>query len=308
MNAGFIFPGQGSQSIGMLSELADAYAIVVKTFAQASDVLGYDLWKLVSLGSDEDLNSTERTQPALLAASVSVWRVLQTKEAHDLAPSVLAGHSLGEYTALVCANALDFTDAISLVADRGRYMQEAVPAGEGAMAAILGLNDDVVATICESVSEGEIVSCANYNSPGQTVIAGQHSAVQRAIDELKAAGAKRALMLAVSVPSHCALMKPAAEALRNRLESININTPTIPVVHNVDAKMRTESSEIRQALIDQLFQPVQWVNVMKTVAENSDRVIECGPGKILTGLSKRIDRKLDCYPVFDPTSLEKVFA
>ena len=218
----------------------------------------------------------------------------------------MAGHSLGEYTALVCAGSLNFTDAISLVADRGRFMQEAVPAGEGAMAAILGLDDDIVAKICES-SEG-IVSCANYNSPGQIVIAGQHSAVEKVIEELKEAGAKRALMLPVSVPSHCALMKPAAEALEKRLESITLNTPSVPVIHNVDAKTHSEPSEIKKALIDQLHQPVRWVDVMKVIAENSDQIIESGPGKVLTGLSKRIDRGLTCHPVFDPASLEKALS
>ena len=303
MNTGLIFPGQGSQSVGMLADLAEANDLVEKTFAEASEVLAYDLWALTKDGPAEDLNKTERTQPALLAAGVSVWRVLEDKIS---TPSVMAGHSLGEYTALVCAGSLDFADAISLVADRGRFMQEAVPAGEGAMAAILGLDDNVVAKVCESVDG--IVSCANYNSPGQIVIAGQHASVEKAIEALKEAGAKRAILLPVSVPSHCALMKPAAEALEKRLEAITVNAPTIPVIHNVDAKTHSEPSEIKQALIDQLYQPVQWVDVMKAIAEKSDQVIESGPGKVLAGLSKRIDRGFTCHPVFDPASLEKALS
>ena len=303
MNTGLIFPGQGSQSVGMLADLAEANDLVEKTFAEASDVLAYDLWALTKDGPVEDLNKTERTQPALLAAGVSVWRVLEDKIP---TPSVMAGHSLGEYTALVCAGSLDFTDAISLVADRGRFMQEAVPAGEGAMAAILGLDDDIVAKVCESVDG--IVSCANYNSPGQIVIAGQQASVENAIEALKEAGAKRAILLPVSVPSHCALMKPAAEALEKRLETITVNAPTIPVIHNVDAKTHSDPAEIKQALIDQLYQPVQWVDVMKAIAEKSDQVIESGPGKVLAGLSKRIDRGFTCHPVFDPASLEKALS
>ena len=303
MNTGLIFPGQGSQSVGMLADLAEANDLVEKTFAEASEVLGYDLWTLTKDGPAEDLNKTERTQPALLAAGVSVWRVLEDKIP---TPSVMAGHSLGEYTALVCAGSLSFTDAISLVADRGQYMQEAVPAGEGAMAAILGLDDDIVAKVCESI-EG-IVSCANYNSPGQIVIAGQQASVESANEALKEAGAKRAILLPVSVPSHCALMKPAAEALEKRLESITVNAPTIPVIHNVDAKTHSDPAEIKQALIDQLYQPVRWVDVMKAMAEKSDQVIESGPGKVLAGLSKRIDRGFTCHPVFDPASLEKALS
>lgn len=303
MNTGFIFPGQGSQSVGMLAELADKFDEVEKTFTDASEVLGYDLWKLTIEGPAEDLNKTECTQPALLAAGVSVWRVLKDNVSD---PAVMAGHSLGEYTALVCSGSLEFNDAISLVADRGRFMQDAVPAGEGAMAAILGLEDDVVEGICDA-AEG-IVSCANYNSPGQIVIAGQHSAVESVIETLKEAGAKRAILLPVSVPSHCALMKPAADALEKRLESITMTSPNIPVIHNVDAKMHSEPAQIKKALVEQLHQPVRWVEVMGVVSENSDQVIESGPGKVLAGLSKRINRGLSCYPVFDPASLEKAIS
>ncbi len=305
MKTGFIFPGQGSQSVGMLSELANTYGIVKKTFQQASDVLGYDLWKLVKEGPEELLNSTERTQPALLTAGVAVWRILQEKGA---TPTVMAGHSLGEYTALVCANAIDFHDAVSLVADRGRFMQEAVPAGKGAMAAILGLADPDVEDICENTAQGEVVSCANYNAPGQIVIAGEKTAVERATKALKEAGAKRALVLAVSVPSHCALMKPAAEALQYRLESITVNSPSIPVIHNVDAKTHSDAGAIKKVLIEQLYQPVRWVDVMKSVNASSDQVIEAGPGKVLAGLAKRIDRSTICYPIFDPTTLEKALS
>lgn len=306
MKTAFIFPGQGSQSVGMLSDLAASFDQVEKTYAEASDVLGYDLWNLVSNGPDTDLNSTDKTQPALLAAGVAVWRILETKLSDK--PTVLAGHSLGEYTALVCSGALEFTDAISLVADRGRFMQQAVPAGEGAMAAILGLDDDIVRNVCQSVDQNGLVSCANFNSPGQIVIAGQSSIVDKAIQALKDAGAKRAVLLPVSVPSHCPLMKPAADALQERLESITIKSPDIPVIHNVDAKMRTESEEIKKALIDQLHQPVKWVEVMQAIAKESDQIIECGPGKVLTGLCKRIDRQLICHPVFDQTSLEKALS
>lgn len=302
MKTGFIFPGQGSQSVGMLADLADSFDIVKSTFAEASDALGYNLWQLVADGPAEDLNQTQRTQPALLTAGVAVWRVLQQES--EIVPSLLAGHSLGEYTALVCAESIAFSDAVSLVADRGQFMQEAVPVGEGAMAAILGLEDEDVARICQSISSG-IVSCANYNSPGQIVIAGQHAAVENAIEELQSAGAKRAMMLPVSVPSHCELMKPAAEQLRARMASINISAPQIPVLHNVDAQIRSDAEAVKQALIEQLHKPVKWVDVMQAMAKEVDTVIECGPGKVLAGLSKRIDRKLPCQSVFDPASLEK---
>ncbi len=301
MKTGFIFPGQGSQSVGMLADLAESFDVVIQTFAQASEVLGYDLWKVVSEGPDTELNKTECTQPALLTAGVAVYRVLKDKAA---TPSIMAGHSLGEYTALVCAEALAFTDAVSLVADRGRFMQEAAPAGAGAMAAILGLDDDVVEQVCASTESG-IVSCANYNSPGQIVIAGEHAAVEVAIEALKEAGAKRALMLPVSVPSHCSLMKPAADALAERLFAIEVKSPTVRVIHNVDAQTHSEPTEIKQVLIEQLYKPVRWVDVMTVMSAQSDQVIESGPGKVLAGLCKRIDRKLTCLPVYDPSSLEK---
>ena len=252
-----VFPGQGSQAVGMLSELAASYPLVNETFAQASDVLGYDLWKLTRDGPEDELNETDRTQPAMLAAGVAVWRVWQ--QAGGAVPGVMAGHSLGEYTALVCAGAMDFADAISLVEQRGRYMQSAVPAGVGAMAAILGLDDATVADVCNRAAAGEVVSPVNFNSPGQVVIAGNADAVQRAIGLAKEAGAKRALPLAVSVPSHCSLMQSAAEQFAERLAQTSINTPSIPVIQNVDAARHDQPDAIRENLEKQLYRPVQWV-------------------------------------------------
>jgi len=249
-----VFPGQGSQSVGMLSALAEAYPAVQQTFSEASDVLGYDLWQLVQNGPAEELNQTAKTQPAMLAAGVAVWRVWQA-EGGKL-PAMMAGHSLGEYTALVCAGALDFSDAVSLVADRGRFMQEAVPAGSGAMAAVLGLEDDQVRSVCREAAQGEVVEAVNFNSPGQVVIAGAKAAVDRACELAKAAGAKRALPLPVSVPSHCALMKPAAERLSGRLEGITLATPAIPVLHNVTVEAAADAEAIRRLLAEQLYSPM----------------------------------------------------
>ena len=238
-----VFPGQGSQSIGMLSELAASYPLVNETFTQASDVLGYDLWKLSQDGPEDELNRTDRTQPAMLAAGVAVWRVWQQE--NGALPGVMAGHSLGEYSALVCAGAMEFADAVSLVEERGRCMQSAVPAGVGGMAAILGLDDEAVADVCNRAAESEVVSPVNFNSPGQVVIAGNAAAVQRAIDLAKEAGAKRALPLAVSVPSHCSLMRPAAEQFAERLAQTSIRTPSIPVIQNVDAARHDQPDAIR---------------------------------------------------------------
>ncbi len=305
MTTAYIFPGQGSQSIGMLAELATEHAIIKETYQEASDVLGYDLWSIVENGPADKLNETQITQPALLSAGVAVWRVLQAQQVNT--PNVLAGHSLGEYTALVCGGALEFVDAIGLVAERGRLMQEAVPTGVGAMAAILGLEDDQVSQICQQLSQdGDVVACANYNSPGQIVIAGHLKAVESALVALKEAGAKRSVLLPVSVPSHCALMQPAAEALRLKLDSITLKLPAIPVLHNVDAQTRDSAEAIKIALIEQLYQPVRWVDVMQAIQKGSDQIIECGPGKVLTGLCKRISRDIVCTPVFDLASLEKV--
>jgi len=297
-----VFPGQGSQAVGMLSELAASYPLVNETFAQASDVLGYDLWTLTQDGPQDELNRTDRTQPAMLAAGVAVWRVWQ--QAGGAVPGVMAGHSLGEYTALVCAGAMDFADAISLVEQRGRYMQSAVPAGVGAMAAILGLDDEAVADVCNRAAESEVVSPVNFNSPGQVVIAGNADAVQRAIGLAKEAGAKRALPLAVSVPSHCSLMQSAAEQFAERLAQTSISTPSIPVIQNVDAVRHDQPDAIRENLEKQLYRPVQWVLSVQNMGEQGvTRIVEAGPGKVLAGLCKRIDKSIASAAVFDPASL-----
>lgn len=297
-----VFPGQGSQSVGMLAELAVAEPAVIETFAEASEALGYDLWKLVQEGPEQDLNRTDRTQPAMLAAGVAVWRVWQARGGQI--PALMAGHSLGEYTALVCAGALDFSDAASLVADRGRFMQEAVPQGQGAMAAVLGLDDDTIRRVCAEAAEGEVVEAVNFNAPGQVVIAGAATAVERAIERLKAAGARRAVPLPVSAPSHCALMKPAAERLAARLADIQIKAPAVPVLHNVDVAAVSDADAIRERLVRQLYSPVRWVETVQAMAaQGVTRVVECGPGKVLAGLNRRIDKELATAAVQDPASL-----
>ncbi|MEJ2453599.1 MAG: ACP S-malonyltransferase [Candidatus Thiodiazotropha sp.] len=298
-----VFPGQGSQAVGMLGELAEAYPSVIETFAEATAALGYDLWQLVQNGPADELNQTAKTQPAMLAAGVAVWRVWQSQG--GATPKMMAGHSLGEYTALVCAGAMNFTDAIGLVADRGRFMQEAVPAGSGGMAAILGLDDDQVRVVCSDAAQGEVVEAVNFNSPGQVVIAGTKAAVDRACELAKNAGAKRALPLPVSVPSHCALMRPAAERLSERLAEIAINSPRIPVLHNVNVETADDADAIRQMLSAQLYSPVRWVEtVQRMAAEGIDSLYEAGPGKVLAGLTKRIDRNLKGIGVFDPDTLK----
>ena len=297
-----VFPGQGSQSPGMLSELAESDPLVKQTFAQASEVLGYDLWQLTQDGPEDQLNRTDKTQPAMLAAGVAVWRVWQ--HAGGAVPGVMAGHSLGEYTALVCAGALDFTDAVSLVEERGRCMQSAVPAGVGAMAAILGLDDATITGVCQRAAEDEVVSPVNFNSPGQVVIAGNADAVQRAMGLAKEAGAKRALPLAVSVPSHCSLMQPAAQQFAERLAQTDIEIPAIPVMQNVDAMLHDQPDVIRENLKKQLYCPVQWVlSVQNLGSQGVTRIIEAGPGKVLAGLCKRIDKSIANAAVFDPASL-----
>ncbi len=302
MSLAFVFPGQGSQSVGMLKALAEQYSEVDATFKEASEVLGYDLWDIVQNGPAEKLNQTDVTQPAMLSAGVAVWRIWQAKGGAK--PELMAGHSLGEYTALVCAGALDFTDAVKLVAERGRLMQEAVPAGEGAMAAILGLEDDVVRQVCEEAAEGEVLSAVNFNSPGQVVVAGQKTAVERAVMVAKDKGAKRALVLPVSVPSHCALMKPAAEKLAQVLADVEIRKPTIPVINNVDVQAESSAEDIRAALVKQLHSPVRWVEtIRKMAADGVDHLIECGPGKVLVGLNKRIERGMTAQAVYDPDTL-----
>ncbi|MCW2478168.1 ACP S-malonyltransferase [Candidatus Symbiopectobacterium sp. NZEC135] len=297
-----VFPGQGSQTVGMLAELAAEYPVVQDTFAQASEVLGYDLWQLTAQGPAEELNKTWQTQPALLTASVAIWRVWQQQGGKQ--PALMAGHSLGEYSALVCAGALDFQEAVRLVELRGKLMQEAVPEGTGAMYAIIGLDNDAIAAACEASAEGQVVSPVNFNSPGQVVIAGNKEAVERAGAACKAAGAKRALPLPVSVPSHCALMKPAAEKLAEALKTITVTTPAIPVINNVDARSETDPDAIRAALVKQLYSPVRWTECVSNVAaQGVERLLEVGPGKVLTGLTKRIVDTLSAAAVNDPASL-----
>ncbi|MEN2270528.1 ACP S-malonyltransferase [Vibrio diabolicus] len=298
-----VFPGQGSQAVGMLAELGEQYDVVKQTFAEASDALGYDLWALVQNGPAEDLNETFRTQPALLASSVAIWRVWQELGLEQ--PANLAGHSLGEYSALVCAGVIDFKEAIKLVELRGKLMQEAVPAGTGAMYAIIGLADDAIAKACEDAAQGEVVSPVNFNSPGQVVIAGSKDAVERAGSLCKEAGAKRALPLPVSVPSHCALMKPAAEKLAVALESIEFNSPQLPVINNVDVVAETDPAKIKDALVRQLHSPVRWTETVELMHEQGvEQLLELGPGKVLTGLTKRIVKTLTAAAVNDVASLD----
>ncbi|ROV61045.1 [acyl-carrier-protein] S-malonyltransferase [Vibrio ponticus] len=298
-----VFPGQGSQAVGMLAELGEQYDVVKQTFAEASDALGYDLWALVQNGPAEDLNQTHRTQPALLASSVAIWRVWQELGLEQ--PVNLAGHSLGEYSALVCAGVIDFKQAIKLVELRGQLMQEAVPAGTGAMYAIIGLDDESIAKACEEAAQGDVVSPVNFNSPGQVVIAGSKEAVERAGALCKEAGAKRALPLPVSVPSHCALMKPAADKLAVALEEIEFNTPQLPVINNVDVAAETDPAKNKNALVRQLYSPVRWTESVQLMSEQGvEKLLEVGPGKVLTGLTKRIVKTLDAAAVNDVASLE----
>jgi [acyl-carrier-protein] S-malonyltransferase len=297
-----VFPGQGSQALGMLADLAAAHPIVEETFAEASSALGYDVWELVQQGPAEELNKTWQTQPALLAASVAIWRVWQ--QSNGAKPAFLAGHSLGEYSALVCAGVLDFKQAISLVELRGKLMQEAVPEGTGAMSAIIGLDNDAIAKACEESAQGQVVSPVNFNSPGQVVIAGHKEAVERAGAACKAAGAKRALPLPVSVPSHCALMKPAADKMAVALEEVTFSEPQYPVVNNVDVKVETSPEAIRSALVRQLYNPVRWTESVEFMAaQGVEHLVEVGPGKVLTGLTKRIVDTLTAAAVNDTASL-----
>lgn len=301
---GMVFPGQGSQSVGMLAVLADSHAIVRDTFEEASEELSINLWDLTQKGPEKELNNTENTQPAMLAAGIAVYRLWLHQGGPQ--PSALAGHSLGEYTALTAAGALPFAEAVKLVAARGRFMQEAVPAGTGAMAAILGLEDDQVRAVCDAAAAGQVAQAVNFNSPGQVVIAGDREAVERAVKLATEAGAKRALMLPVSVPSHCDLMKPAAEKLEQVLVELTINMPSIEVIHNVDVSVSITPDDIRQKLVQQLYQPVRWVETVQAMTSQGVGIlVEAGPGKVLTGLSKRIDRKMNSLPVTDPAGLEK---
>ncbi|MGY8872939.1 MAG: ACP S-malonyltransferase [Pseudomonadales bacterium] len=303
----FVFPGQGSQHVGMLAELAAENPIIQNTYSEASAVLGYDLWDLVQNGPEADLNQTDRTQPALLVSGVALWRLWLEKGGAK--PSMMAGHSLGEYTALVCAGAIGFADAVNLVKLRGEYMQQAVPAGTGAVAAILGLADDAIYASCQQAEQGQVVSPVNYNCPGQVVIAGEKDAVERAITACKEAGAKRAIPLPVSVPSHCSLMKPAADKLAHALASITISMPEIPVVQNVAASLSENVEQLAANLLAQLYSPVLWTNsVQAMVDQGIDTTIECGPGKVLSGLNKKIHKPLVVKAMNDPAGLDVALA
>jgi [acyl-carrier-protein] S-malonyltransferase len=304
MHLAFVFPGQGSQSVGMLAALAAEYPEVTATFEEASEVVGYDLWDLTQRGPEEQLNRTQHTQPAMLAAGVAVWRVWQHRQGET--PLVMAGHSLGEYTALVCTGSLRFDSAVALVAERDRLMVEAVPEGQGAMAAVLGLDLTKVVEICEAAAQGEVVEAANLNAR-QVVIAGHAAAVERAIGLARQMGAKRAMRLADSIP--CSLMRPAAERLAKSLERVEIGAPMIPVIQNTDAQAHQDPVAIREALIEQLYRPVRWTAIMQRLADQHiDMLVEAGPGKVLTGLAKRTLPGAKAYPVFDPETLDQALS
>lgn len=307
MSFAFIFPGQGSQSIGMLNALAAHSPIIEATYAQASAALGYDLWQIACQGPEEKLNSTVTTQPVMLAAGVAVWRLWQ--ERGGATPRLMAGHSLGEYTALVCAGALDFGTAITLVAERGQCMQEAVPEGAGAMAAILGLELGQLERICADAAQGQVVACVNLNAPAQIVIAGHRPAVERAVTAAKQAGAKRAVPLPVSVPSHCELMRAAADRLYGTLSKLPLRKPRVRILHNCDVESHDSPAAIAEALRQQLYSPVRWIETTQKLAANGiNTLIEAGPGKVLSGLCKRIDKTLHCLPVYDPETLQAALA
>lgn len=297
-----LFPGQGSQSIGMLSALAERHAVVQKTFIEASAAMGEDLWALASEGPESLMNRTDHTQPLMLTAGVAVWRAW--REGGGAMPKMMAGHSLGEYTALVAAGALDFPVAVELVRDRGRFMQEAVPEGEGAIAAVLGLDDEQIKAACSESAAGEVVEPVNYNAPGQVVIAGHAAAVDRALEAAKSAGAKRALKLPMSVPAHCSLMGPAADKLADRLAGVEITEPVVPIIHNVDVSQSGDPASIRAHLVDQVRSPVRWVECIQALAAAGvTEAVECGPGKVLAGLNRRIDRSMGIRAIHDPDSL-----
>ncbi len=303
---GFLFPGQGSQSLEMLADLSSSFPVVTQTFDTASEIVGRNLWKLVCDGSLDELNQTTNTQPIMLAAGVAVWRVWTEKNA--TLPAWMAGHSLGEYTALVCSNAVSYENAVQLVSERARLMQEAVPIGVGAMAAILGLDTESVENICNNLtSEMELVAPVNLNAPGQIVIAGHASTVQKAIDAAKEAGAKRALILPVSVPSHCLLMQPAAEQLRKFLNEIEFCTPSIKIIHNADVLDHQSGEDIRQALEKQLYRPVRWIETIAFLEKQGvTEFVECGPGRILLGLNKRIAKASSHFAIHDNETLIQV--
>ena len=302
----FVFPGQGSQSVGMMAGFGDAPAIKA-TFVEASDLLHIDLWKMVLEGPAEDLAQTVNTQPLMLTAGIAAWRVWRSLG--GAVPDYFAGHSLGEYSALVAAEAIKFSDAVPLVRFRAEAMQQAVPAGQGGIAAILGLDEDAVKAACAEAAQGEIVELANYNSPGQLVISGSRAAVERAIEAAKARGAKRAMMLPMSVPAHSSLMRPAAERLRERIAAIDVVAPKVPVIQNVDVASFNDPAAIKDALVRQLYGPVRWIETIKALADSGiKQVIECGPGRVLVGLNKRIDERIQSASIHDQASLDTVKA
>ena len=303
----FIFPGQGSQKVGMLAELAADFAIIGETFAEASEQLGYDLWHLVQNGPQETLNLTERTQPMLLTASVAIWRSWQQQQ--GLSPHFMAGHSLGEWSALVCAGVVEFKEAVKAVQLRGKYMQDAVPAGTGTMAAIIGLENSIIIEACQQAAEDQEVSAVNFNAPGQVVIAGHTAAVERACELCKAKGAKRALPLAVSAPFHSTLLKPAADKLAEHLATVAFTAPAVPVIHNVNAKPETDPETIKSLMIEQIYHPVLWVDCVKQLlATGVTTTVECGPGKVLSGLNKRIDRRIQSLSLERPEDFSAAIA
>ncbi|MCP4410261.1 MAG: ACP S-malonyltransferase [Gammaproteobacteria bacterium] len=304
MKIAAVFPGQGSQAVGMLSELSRAFPVVKETFDEASEVLDFDCWSLIVKGPERELNRTHNTQPIMLAAGVAVWRVWNV--GGGCQPELMAGHSFGEYTALVCSGALDYTDALPLARKRGQLMQAAVPEGQGAMAAVLGLKDQQVVEICESAAEDQVVAAVNFNSPVQVVIAGDKAAVERASQLASKAGARRVIPLAVSVPAHCRLMASAARKLADSLAKVAFKSPKIPVLHNVDVKTHADADEIRDVLARQLELPVRWTETIQTMgAQGVNAILEMGPGKVLTGLNRRIERKLRPLCVQGPAGLEK---
>ncbi|MTZ12441.1 ACP S-malonyltransferase [Pseudomonas sp. JL972] len=295
----FVFPGQGSQSLGMLAELGAQQSLVIDTFAEASAALGYDIWALIQQGPEEQLNQTDKTQPAILAASVALWRLWLAEG--GARPAFVAGHSLGEYSALVAAGGLPFAEAVKLVELRGQLMQQAVPAGMGGMAAILGLEDADVLAACAEAAQGEIVSAVNFNAPGQVVIAGNAAAVERAIEACKARGAKRAMALPVSVPSHCELMRPAAERFADAVAAVAWQAPQIPLVQNVSAAVVVDLQTLQRDLLAQLYSPVRWVESMVALSERGvTDLVECGPGKVLSGLNKRCVKGINTYNLDTP--------
>ncbi len=301
----FFFPGQGSQSVGMMQGFEN-HAVVKQTFDEASTVLGVDFWKMATEANDA-INLTENTQPIMLTAGVATWRVYQALGGK--LPAVMAGHSLGEYTALVAANAISFTDALPLVKFRAQVMQQAVPEGQGAMAAILGLDDDTVRAVCNEAAQGEVVQAVNFNSPGQVVIAGNKAAVGRGMELAKAKGAKRALPLPVSVPSHCDLMKPAAEKMREYLQNLTVQAPLVPVLHNADVAAYHDADQIKDALVRQLYSPVRWVETVQQLAAQEILTgAECGPGKVLAGLAKRIVAEMSCVALVNDESVQAFIA